>query len=58
VDQVRTIQIDNSGIYTLVPKLLTYRSEIATHVRQALANTDVSNPLTLFCPGFHISLPK
>lgn len=58
VDQIRTIQIDNSGIYTLVPKLSTYRSEIATHVRQALANPDVSNPLTLFCPGFQISLPK
>jgi hypothetical protein len=59
VDQVRTIQIDNSGIYSLIPKLETYRSEIATHVRQALANVDaVTNPLTLFCPGFHVSLPK
>lgn len=59
VDQVRTIQIDNSGIYALIPKLETYRSEIATHVRQVLANADsVLNPLTVFCPGFHVSIPK
>jgi hypothetical protein len=59
VDQVRTIQIDNSGIYALIPKLETYRSEIATHVRQALASSEnVINPLTLFCPGFEVSLPK
>jgi hypothetical protein len=58
VDQVRTIQIDNSGIYALIPKLETYRSEIATHVRQALASSEnVINPLTLFCPGFEVSLP-
>lgn len=59
VDQVRTIQIDNSGIYTLIPKLETYRSEIATYVRQALASSEnVVNPLTVFCPGFQVSLPK
>ncbi len=58
VDQVRTISIDTSGIYSLVPQLDTYRSEIATHVRQALANPEgVSNPLTVFCPAFKVSLP-
>ncbi len=58
VDQVRTITIDTSGIYALVPQLETYRSEISTHVRQALANPEaVSNPLTVFCPGFKVSLP-
>jgi len=59
VNQIRTIPIDNTDIYTLVPRLETYKSEIATYVRQALANPDsVSNPLTVFCPGFQISLPK
>ena len=59
VDQVRTISIDTSGIYSLVPQLETYRSEIATHVRQALANPEaVSNPLTVFCPAFKVSLPE
>lgn len=57
VDQVRTIQIDNSGIYSLVPRLETYRSEIATHVRQALSNLEgVTNPVTVFCPGFSVSV--
>jgi hypothetical protein len=59
VDQVRTVQIDNGGIYTLIPRLETYRSEIATHVRQALSNAEsVTNPLTVFCPGFLISMPS
>jgi hypothetical protein len=59
VDQVRTVQIDNGGIYTLVPRLETYRSEIATHVRQALSNAEsVTNPLTVFCPGFLVSMPS
>lgn len=58
VDQVRTVQIDNDGIYALVPRLETYRSEIATHVRQALANAEsVTNPLTVFCPGLLVSMP-
>lgn len=59
VDQVRTIVIDTTDIYSLVPKLETYRSEIATHVRQTLGNPNgVNNPLTVFCPGFHVTLPK
>jgi hypothetical protein len=57
VDQVRTVQIDTEGIYTLVPRLETYRSEIAIHVRQALSNAEsVSNPLTVFCPGLTVSM--
>ena len=59
VNQIRTIPIDNTDIYSLVPRLETYKSEVATYVRQALASPDsVSNPLTVFCPGFQISLPK
>jgi hypothetical protein len=59
VDQIRTIQIDNSDIYTLIPQLETYKSEIATYVRQSLKNPDgVSTPLTVFCPGFKVSLPE
>jgi hypothetical protein len=58
VNQIRTVQIDNTGIYTLVPRLETYRSEISTHVRQALSSAeDVTNPLTVFCPGFQVSIP-
>lgn len=47
VGQVRTIVIDNTDIYSLIPKLEVYRSEIATHVRRALETPEeVDNPLS------------
>ncbi len=53
LDQFRTVQIDTSSIFTLVPRLETYRSEIASHIRRALSGTsDVENPLTAFYPAF------
>ena len=36
IHQMRTIVIDNRDIYSLVPKIETYRSEIASQVRRAL----------------------
>ena len=36
VNQVRTVVVDTSDIYTLVPKLETYRSEIATTTRRVM----------------------
>jgi len=59
VNQVRTVVIDTSDIYTLVPKLETYRSEIATQVRAALSDTSIANnPISVFFPGFQITAPK
>jgi hypothetical protein len=56
LDQFRTITIDTTDIYTLVPQLETYKSEIASHARRALADPDaVDNPLTIFCPGLTVS---
>jgi hypothetical protein len=53
LDQFRTVQIDNSTIYSLVPQLETYRSEIASQIRQALSDDAApSNPLTVFYPNF------
>jgi hypothetical protein len=53
LDQFRTIRIDTSTIYTLVPQLATYKSEIANQVRRALEDdADVDNPLTVFYPRF------
>ena len=47
LQQFRTISIDTTNIYSLVPKLETYKSEIATQIRSALENPDsVDNPLT------------
>lgn len=59
VNQVRTVVIDTTSIYSLVPKLETYRSEIATQARAALASTSpASNPISVFFPGLQVSIPK
>jgi hypothetical protein len=55
LDQFRTIQVDTASIYTLVPQLETYRSEIASQVRRALTDPDaVDNPLSVFYPGLEV----
>lgn len=57
VQQIRTIRIDTSDIYSLVPKIDTYRSEIASQVRRALDDPDsVDNPITTFYPSFKVQL--
>lgn len=52
VNQVRTIVVDTSDIYSLVPRLETYRSEVAAQVRAALSEGSASNPMTVFFPNF------
>lgn len=53
LDQLRTIRIDTTSIFTLVPKIETYQSEIAAQVRRALeGNTEVDNPITVFYARF------
>ena len=57
VNQNRTIRIDCSSIYVLIPRLETYRAEIANQVRRALEDPDsVDNPITTFYPTFKVSL--
>jgi hypothetical protein len=47
LSQSRTIIIDTTDIYTLVPKLETYKAEIASQVRQVLGSPDsIDNPVT------------
>jgi hypothetical protein len=58
VNQVRTISLDTTDIYTLIPKLETYRSEIASQVRAALDGQGSSNPISVFFPGFIVTIPK
>lgn len=51
VSQSRTIIIDTTDIYTLVPKIETHKAEIASQVRQALNNAEATdNPLTNVFP--------
>lgn len=59
LQQYRTIQIDTTDIYSLVPKIETYKSEIAVQVRRALENAEsADNPITTFCPGIKLSIPE
>ena len=57
INQVRTIKIDTSDIYSLVPKIDTYRSEIASQVRRALEDPDsVDNPISTFYPNLKVNI--
>ncbi|MFN3168821.1 MAG: hypothetical protein ACE37H_17345 [Phycisphaeraceae bacterium] len=54
VNQARTLVFDTSDIYSLVPKLQTYRSEIATQARKAIEDPEsVGNPVSIFYPDFY-----
>ena len=57
VNQNRTIQIDCTDIYSLVPQIETYKSRIANQVRRALDDADASdNPITLYWPSLKVEL--
>jgi hypothetical protein len=59
VQQFRTIAIDNGDIYTLIPKLDVYKSQIAMQARQALENPQaVDNPITMYFPGLKVVVPE
>ena len=56
-NQMRTIKIDTSDIYSLVPKIDTYRSDVANQVRRALENPDsVDNPISTFYPNLKVHI--
>lgn len=55
LNQIRTIRIDTSGLHEFVPKIDTYRSEIASQVRRALDDPDaVDNPITNYYPNLRV----
>lgn len=57
VSSSRTIIIDTTNIYTLVPRIDTYRAEISNQVRQALKDPDnVDNPLTYVYPNIKLKI--
>lgn len=57
LNQSRTIILDTTDIYSLVPRLETYKSEIASQARQALSDPDsVDNPVTNVFPKLSFSL--
>lgn len=58
LDQFRTIQVDTTDSYSLVPRLETYRAKIANQARRLLEGGDTAdNPLTVFYPGLAVSVP-
>jgi hypothetical protein len=56
LDQFRTIQIDMTSVFTMVPNLQTYKAEIATQVRLALKDPDsVDNPISTYYPKLKVT---
>lgn len=57
VNQMRTIQIDTSDIYSLVPQMDSYRAEVANQVRRALeADHIVDTPISTYFPSLSITI--
>jgi len=55
LDQFRTIPIDTTNIFTMVPNLQTYKAEIATQVRLALKDPDsADNPVSTYYPNLSV----
>ena len=55
---MRTIIIDDTDVYTLIPHLESYRSEIATQVRGALEGQQQGNPISVFFPKLEVGLRR
>lgn len=56
LEQFRTIKIDTTDIFTMVPNLQSYKAEIGSQVRTALKNPDsVDNPISIFYPKMELS---
>ena len=57
INQMRTIIIDTTNIYTLTPKIATYQAEISSQVRRALENADaVETPISTYFPGLRAAI--
>ncbi len=53
VSQSRCIIIDNTDLYSFVPKIQTYQAEIAAQARKAIEDPEHrGNPITVFYPDF------
>lgn len=50
--EVRTIVVDDTDVYTLVPQLETYKTEVTSKARSAIDGSTTDNPLSTFYPAF------
>lgn len=59
INQSRTIKIDDSDIYTFVPKLPVYVAQVSAQIRQALENPDaVDNPISIYFPNLSATVKQ
>jgi hypothetical protein len=57
INQMRTIRIDTSDIYALVPRIDSYRAEISSQARRALDSSEsVDTPINTYFPGLSVSV--
>ena len=57
VNQMRTVVIDTTDIFTLVPKIELYREEIASQGRRALdSEAVVDTPISTYFPNLRVQI--
>lgn len=57
VNQMRTVIIDTSDIYSFAPRISTYQTDISSHIRRALeAPEAVETPISTFFPNLRAAL--
>lgn len=57
INQMRTIIIDTTDIYTLVPRIQIYQAEISSQIRRAMEDSDaVETPISTYFPGLKAGL--
>ncbi|MGY3693606.1 hypothetical protein ACVIGA_003686 [Bradyrhizobium sp. USDA 3240] len=57
VNQMRTVIIDTSDIYSFAPRISTYQTDISSHIRRALeAPEAVETPISIFFPTLRAAL--
>lgn len=56
INQMRTIQIDNTDLYSFVPNIEVYKSEVASQGRRALeAGYEVDTPVSVYFPTLNVT---
>lgn len=57
VNQMRTVIVDTSDIYSFAPRIGTYQTDISSHIRRALEAPDaVETPISIFFPTLRATL--
>jgi hypothetical protein len=57
VNQMRTVIIDTSDIYSFAPRISTYQTDISSQIRRALEAPDaVETPISIFFPTLRATL--